>query len=57
MDDDHEEDWEPSSELLRLVKQEDREIKPYQETIEILNLGDEDERKEVKIGNNMRKEV
>jgi len=57
MDDDHEDDWEPSSELLRLVKQEDREIKPYQEIIEILNLGDEDERKEVKIGNSMSKEV
>ena len=39
------------------MKQEDREIKPYQETIEILNLEDEDERKKVKIGNNMSKEV
>jgi len=39
------------------VKQEGREIKPYQEIIEILNLGDENERKEDKIGNNMSKEV
>ena len=39
------------------MKQEGREIKPYQEIIEILNLGDEDGRKEVKIGNNKSKEV
>jgi len=29
MDDDHEDDGEPSSELLRLVEQEDKEIKPH----------------------------
>jgi len=57
MDDDHEDDWEPSFELLRLVEQEDKEIEAYQEIIEILNLGDEDEKKEAKIGNNMSKEV
>ena len=39
------------------MKQEYREIKPYQEIIEILNLGYEDEKMEVKIGNNMSKEV
>jgi len=57
MDDDHEDNLEPSSKLLRLVEQEDREIKPYQEIIETLNLGDENEKKDVKIGNNMSKEV
>jgi len=39
------------------VEQEDREIKSYQKIIEILNLGDEDEHKKVKIGNNMSREV
>jgi len=42
---------------LRLVEQEAREIKPHQEEIELINLGDENEKKEVKIGTGMTKEI
>ncbi|XP_052723845.1 uncharacterized protein LOC128193782 [Vigna angularis] len=56
-EDDCEDDPEPSPELLRLVEQESKEIKPHQEEIEILNLGEEDEIKEVKIGTTMKEEV
>ncbi|XP_052734034.1 uncharacterized protein LOC108321519 [Vigna angularis] len=56
-EDDPEDDPELSPELLRLVEQESKEIKPHQEDVEILNLGDEGEIKEVKIGTSMKKEV
>ena len=36
--------------LLRLVEQEERQILPHQEIIEAVNLGTEEEKKEVKIG-------
>ena len=36
--------------LLRLVEQEERQILPHQEIIEVVNLGTEEEKKEVKIG-------
>jgi len=42
---------------MRLVEQESKEIKPYQEDVETLNLGEEDEKKEVKIGTSMKREV
>ena len=35
--------------LLRLVEQDERQISPYQVAIEAINLGTEEERKEVKI--------
>jgi len=47
--DEYEENCEPSPELLRLVEQEAREIKPHQEEVEMINLGDEGEEKMVKI--------
>ncbi|XP_052735536.1 uncharacterized protein LOC128197521 [Vigna angularis] len=53
-EDDFEDDVEPSPELLRLVEHESKEIKPHQEEIEILNLGEKDEIKEVKIGTSMK---
>ncbi|XP_052728595.1 uncharacterized protein LOC128195360 [Vigna angularis] len=56
-EDDYEDDSEPSPELLRLVEQESKEIKPHQEDVEVLNLGEEGEIKEVKIGTSMKKEV
>ena len=37
-------------ELSRMVKQEDQEIKPHQEEMEIVNLGIGEEKKEVKVG-------
>jgi len=57
MEDDYEEDWEPPLELLRLVEQEARELKPHQEDVELIDLGDENEKKEVKIGTGMTKEI
>ena len=36
--------------LLRLVEQEERQILPHQEITEAVNLGTEEEKKEVKIG-------
>jgi len=57
MEDDYEEDWEPFPELLRLVKQEARELKPHQEDVEVINLGDKNDKKEVKIGTGMTKEI
>ena len=57
MEDDYEEDSEPPPELLRLDEQEARELKPHQEEVEVINLGDENEKKEVKIGTGMSKEI
>jgi len=57
MKDDYEEDSEPPPELLRLVEQEARELKPHQEEVEVINLGDENEKKEVKIGTGISKEI
>ena len=37
-------------EFLRLVEQDERQILPHQEIIEAINLGTEEERKEIKIG-------
>ncbi|WP_204333966.1 hypothetical protein, partial [Rhizobium ruizarguesonis] len=45
-----EEDCELPKELVRLLKQEERVIQPHQEELEIINLGTEDARREVKIG-------
>jgi len=57
MEDDYEEDWEPPPQLLRLVKQEARELKPHQEDVEVVDLGVENEKKGVKIGTGMTKEI
>ena len=39
--------------MRRLVDGEDRCIKPHQEEIEIINLGTEEEKQEIKIGTTM----
>ena len=39
-----------SSELLRLVEQETKKIRPHEEPDDIINLGTEDEKMEVKVG-------
>ncbi|KAA3452473.1 RNA-directed DNA polymerase (Reverse transcriptase), Ribonuclease H-like protein [Gossypium australe] len=39
-----------SPELLRMVEQEEKQILPHKESVEIMNLGDRQEKKEVKIG-------
>ena len=44
------EDCELPEELARLLKQEERVIQPHQESIEVINLGTEDVKREIKIG-------
>jgi len=44
------EDCELPEELARLLKQEERVIQPHQESTEVINLGTEDVKKEIKIG-------
>ena len=44
------EDYDLPPDLLRLVEQDERQILPHQEITEVVNLGIEEERKEVKIG-------
>ena len=40
-----------------MVEQEDREVKPHQEEMEVVNLGVGEERKEVKVGTGMSMNV
>ncbi|KAA3485545.1 RNA-directed DNA polymerase (Reverse transcriptase), Ribonuclease H-like protein [Gossypium australe] len=44
------EDYVSSPELLRIIKQEDQQILPHQESVETVNLGNKEKRQEVKIG-------
>ena len=44
------EDDDLPPDLLRLVEQDERQILPHQEITKAVNLGSEEERKEVKIG-------
>ena len=46
-----------SSELLRLVEEEDKVLGPHQELVEVINLGSQEESKEVKIGTSMTSET
>ena len=54
---DYGEDCETPPELLRLVEQETKEIRPHQEEIRIINLGEEGEEKQVKVGTTMTEEI
>ena len=49
-EDEEDEDTGFPPELERMVTQEDREMKPHQEEMEIVNLGVGEEKKEVKVG-------
>ena len=51
-----EEDCELPEGLARLLKQEDRAITPYQEVVETINIGTEDDKKEIKIGASLQAE-
>ena len=55
--DEYDENCELSPELLRLVEQDAREIKPHQEKVEMINLEDDGEEKKVKIGAGLTKEM
>ena len=52
-----EEDCEVPGELARLLQQEERTIQPHVEPVETVNLGTEEDKKEVKIGANMEPSV
>jgi hypothetical protein len=52
-----EEDCELPKELARLLKQEERVIQPHQEELEVINLGTEDAKKEIKIGAALEEKV
>jgi len=54
---DYGKDCETPPELLRLVEQETKEIRPHQEEIRIINLGEEGEEKQVKVGTTMTEEI
>ena len=52
-EDEGEDDCEVPGELARLLQQEERAIQPHEEPVETVNLGTEEDRKEVKIGANL----
>ena len=52
-----EDDCEVPGELARLLQQEERAIQPYEEPVELVNWGTEEDRKEVKIRANLEPSV
>ena len=57
VEDEGEDDCEVSGELARLLQQEERVIQPHEESVETVNLGTEEDKKEVKIGANLEYNV
>ena len=53
-EDEGDEDCEILGELARLLLQEEKAIQPYEELIELINLGTEEDNKEVKISANLK---
>ena len=51
------EDCEVPGELARLLQQEERAIQPHEELLDTINLGTEDDKKEIKIGANLETSV
>ena len=51
------EDDDLPPDLLRLVEQDERQRLPHQEIIEAVNLGTEEERKEITLSSAIRKEL
>ena len=52
-----EEDCEVPGELARLLQQEERAIQPHEEQLDTINLGTEDDKKEIKICANLEPSV
>src|SRR4051794_32406454 len=52
-----EEDEEISKEISRLLQQKEEAIQPYNEPLEIINLGSDGNRKEVKVGASLSSEI
>ena len=53
MEDEEDEDVGLPPELERIIAQEDREMKPHKEEKELIDLGADSEKKEVKVGTGM----
>ena len=51
--DEGEEDYEVPGELVRLLMQDKRAIQPHEEPIEVVIMGTEEDKKEIKIGANL----
>ena len=51
------EDCEVLGELARLLQQEEKAILPHEELLEAINLGTEEDMKEVKVGANLKPNV
>ena len=52
-----EEDCEVLGELARLIQQEERDILPHEELLDTINLGTEEDRKEIRVGANLEPSV
>ena len=53
VEEDYEEDYELPEELARLLSWEEKAIQPREESLEVINLGTEDVKKEVIIGDTL----
>ena len=56
-EDEGEEDCEVPGELARLLQQEERTIQPHEEPVDTINLGTEEDKKDVKVGANLEPSV
>ena len=56
-EDEGEKDYEIPGELARLLMQEEKAIQPHEELVEVINLGTEADKKEVKIGANQKNDI
>ena len=56
-EDESEEDCEVPGELARLLQQEERVIQPHEEQVEVVNLGTDEDKKEIKIGAGLENSV
>ena len=56
-EDEGEEDYEVPGELTRLLQQEERTIQPHEEPVDTINLGTEEDKREVKMGANLEPSV
>ena len=52
-----EEDCEVPGELSGLLQQEDRTIQPHEEPVDTINLGTEEDKKEVNVGANLEPSI
>ncbi|WJX29971.1 hypothetical protein P8452_18558 [Trifolium repens] len=52
-----EDDYELREGLARLLEQEQKEIQPYQEPIEVINLGTNEDKKGIKIGASLQEDI